>query len=197
MSPHTPNSKFFNIGAGLIEVMIALFVTAIGLLGLAALQGKAQRAELESYQRTQALILLQDMASRMRANRAEALQTQTASPYLTEVGYGSDFNDIESCSIPAEGTKQAQIDLSCWHIALIGKLEQKHTNLGNTNEDTGGIIGGHGCITKKTKSNEFNISIAWQGMTEVTQDYNHPCGNGIIQNNLRRTISIPVHFAEF
>jgi type IV pilus assembly protein PilV len=57
-------------GVGLIEVLISLVVIAIGLLGLAALQGKAQKAELESYQRSQALILLQDVAGRLRANRA-------------------------------------------------------------------------------------------------------------------------------
>jgi len=56
-------------GVGLIEVLISILVIAIGLLGLAALQGKAQKAELESYERSQALILLQDMASRLRANR--------------------------------------------------------------------------------------------------------------------------------
>jgi type IV pilus assembly protein PilV len=58
-------------GVGLIEVLISILVIAIGLLGLAALQGKAQKAELESYQRSQALILLQDMSNRLRANRGD------------------------------------------------------------------------------------------------------------------------------
>lgn len=58
-------------GVGLIEVLISILVIAISLLGLAALQGKAQKAEMESYQRSQALILLHDMASRLRANRGD------------------------------------------------------------------------------------------------------------------------------
>lgn len=185
-------------GVGLIEVLIALFVTAIGLLGLAALQGKAQRAELESYQRSQALILLQDMASRLRANRTEALQTP--SPYLTDgnqtvVGPMSEFTDEESCGNPQEGTKQAQIDLSCWHISLTGKLEEKMTTESDPSY-TGGVINGHGCI-KKTGTNTFSITIAWQGMTEITQKYNDSCAQGRIPDSLRRTLSAPIHFAEF
>ena len=65
------NAKTSQQGVGLIEILISLVVIAIGLLGLAALQGKAQYAEMESYQRSQALFLLQDMASRLRANRAD------------------------------------------------------------------------------------------------------------------------------
>ncbi|MFM8443317.1 MAG: type IV pilus modification protein PilV [Methylococcus sp.] len=56
-------------GVGLIEVLVALLVIGIGLLGLAALQGKAQKAELESYQRSEAMIVLQDKANALRANR--------------------------------------------------------------------------------------------------------------------------------
>jgi type IV pilus assembly protein PilV len=58
-------------GVGLLEVLISLVIAAIGLLGMAALHGKAHKAEMESYQRSQALILLQDMAGRLRANRSE------------------------------------------------------------------------------------------------------------------------------
>ena len=57
-------------GFSLIEVLIAMLVTLVGLLGIAALQARAQQAEMESYQRAQALILLSDIVDRININRA-------------------------------------------------------------------------------------------------------------------------------
>lgn len=55
-------------GFTLIEVMIALVVLAVGLLGLAGLQNFSLKATHQSYQRTQATILTNEIFDRMRAN---------------------------------------------------------------------------------------------------------------------------------
>ncbi|HEX20316.1 MAG TPA: type IV pilus modification protein PilV [Acidiferrobacteraceae bacterium] len=57
-----------NKGFSLLEVLIALGVLAIGLLGLAAMQTMGLKFNHESYQRTQATILLYGMVDRIRAN---------------------------------------------------------------------------------------------------------------------------------
>jgi type IV pilus assembly protein PilV len=59
-------------GVAMLEVIIAFFVLAIGLLGLAALQMKTVQFNQGSYQRTQATIAAYDMMDRMRLNRTEA-----------------------------------------------------------------------------------------------------------------------------
>jgi type IV pilus assembly protein PilV len=59
-------------GTTLLEVLITIVILAIGLLGLAGLQARLQSSEMEAYQRSQALILLNDMASRIATNRANA-----------------------------------------------------------------------------------------------------------------------------
>ncbi len=59
-------------GFTLVEVLIALTVFSIGLLGLAHLQTQAFRALQDSHQRTQAMVLANDMAERIRANGAAA-----------------------------------------------------------------------------------------------------------------------------
>ncbi|MBK7471311.1 MAG: type IV pilus modification protein PilV [Betaproteobacteria bacterium] len=56
----------------LLEVLITIVLVGIGLLGLAGLQARTAVMEMEAYQRTQALILAQDMAERIAANKAEA-----------------------------------------------------------------------------------------------------------------------------
>ena len=60
-------------GFSLIEVLIALLVLAIGLLGLAALQAQGLRFNHDAYVRTQATHIAYDIVDRMRANRANAV----------------------------------------------------------------------------------------------------------------------------
>ncbi len=55
-------------GFTLLEVMIALFVLGIGLIGVAGLQSVSTSMSAQSAKRSQAVLLAQDMADRMRAN---------------------------------------------------------------------------------------------------------------------------------
>lgn len=57
-------------GFSLLEVMIALIVLAVGLLGLAAMQSFSLRYNNQSYQRSQATAAISDIVDRMRANPA-------------------------------------------------------------------------------------------------------------------------------
>jgi len=68
-------------GFTLIEVLIAVLVLAIGLLGLAGLQASALRVNHDAQLRSQATLLAYDMADRMRTNRELALSA--ANPYDT------------------------------------------------------------------------------------------------------------------
>lgn len=169
------NGAVHQQGVGLIEVLISLVVITLGLLSVAALQGKAQKAEMESYERAQALILLQDMAERLRANRPER------STYIATVGYGSNFNDTTSCAMASGATQ----DLSCWHIELAETL-----------------LGGQGCIGNDSENdgNGFILTIAWQGMAPITPGAKdsrrtNTCGQGLWKDDrYRRIVSTTVRF---
>lgn len=70
MNPHAlPRQQ----GVTLIEVLIALLVLSIGLLGLAGLQAVSLQHNHNAYLRSQATNLSYDILDRMRANRAAAL----------------------------------------------------------------------------------------------------------------------------
>lgn len=56
-------------GFSLIEVMVALVVLSVGMIGMAALHGQGLRASRTAIFRTQAINLASDMADRIRANR--------------------------------------------------------------------------------------------------------------------------------
>ncbi|WP_180021531.1 type IV pilus modification protein PilV [Acinetobacter sp. YH16044] len=56
-------------GVGLMEVLVALLVLAIGVLGFIVLQYRAVEATAESGYRVQAINIARDMAERIRVNR--------------------------------------------------------------------------------------------------------------------------------
>lgn len=55
-------------GVNLVEVLVTIAITSIGLLGLNALQLQANRSTQDSGNRSQAVWMLEDMANRIRAN---------------------------------------------------------------------------------------------------------------------------------
>lgn len=55
-------------GFGLIEVLAAMMVLSIGVMSFAALQLRAVQTSGDSYYRTQAMAIAQDMAERVRSN---------------------------------------------------------------------------------------------------------------------------------
>lgn len=57
-------------GIGLIEVMVAVTLLSIAVLGYGALQLRAMHASLQAMQNIQAMNLARDLAERMRVNRA-------------------------------------------------------------------------------------------------------------------------------
>lgn len=59
-------------GVTLIEVLVALAVLTIGLLGLASLQAIGLRSQHNAYLKNQAALAAQDILERMRANPAGA-----------------------------------------------------------------------------------------------------------------------------
>lgn len=164
-------------GFSLIEVLITLLILMIGLLGLAGLQGRALTSQMESYQRSQALILIKDMEERLNANRANTSSYTTPSTAPLGVGHAA-------CT----GTTTATTDLCEWNSALQGSAE------GAT---LCAMIGARGCIYElsSTLPKQYLITVAWQGLnTTVAPAVD--CGQGSYGNDaLRRVISIPVTIA--
>ncbi len=66
----TPTTPRRDHGFGMLEVLVAVLVLSVGLLGLAGLQASSVRNTHSAYLRSQASILAYDMLDRMRANAA-------------------------------------------------------------------------------------------------------------------------------
>lgn len=97
-------------GVGLIEVLIAVLVMAIGMLGIAALQATALRNSQSSLERSQAVIMSYAILDAMRAN-------------LEAVGSDA-YDQAMTCDAPAAGASLAANDLHDWVTALDETLGQ-------------------------------------------------------------------------
>jgi type IV pilus assembly protein PilV len=139
-------------GTSLVEVLVTLVILAIGLLGAAGLQARLQLADMEAYQRAQALVLLDDIASRMATNRGNAAAYVTAAGPL---GTGA------ACPVPtATPPTLQQTDSSQWCNALLGALEVAGAS------KVGAALGARGCVAQ-VAPNEYLVTVAWQGLTPV------------------------------
>ncbi len=97
--------KYLN-GFTLLEVMIALLILSIGLLGLAALQANSLKINHGALLRTQATFLTYDMMDRLRANRTAALAGQC------DIAMGATIS----------GTSMCAVDVTDWQDNLVGAL---------------------------------------------------------------------------
>ncbi|MBD9517757.1 MULTISPECIES: type IV pilus modification protein PilV [Pseudomonadaceae] len=114
-------------GFYLIEVMVAVMLTSVALLGLLALQSRSIAYSHDSQQRQNALLLAADLARSIQANR-EALVSKgklsTDAAYL--VPAGSSFPSLgsgQSCATSGLGkADRARRELACWVEQLRLKL---------------------------------------------------------------------------
>lgn len=60
-------------GASLIEILVAVLILSVGVLGLAGMQVRALRTSISSEQKTQAVILAHYLLDLMRVDRTSAL----------------------------------------------------------------------------------------------------------------------------
>lgn len=174
-------------GVSLIEVLITMVVVAFGLLGLAAFQAKAQVGSIESYQRAQASVLLQDMQSRITGNIANAAD------YVTEAPLGTDDELDTDCSAAAAGAERDRCE---WSAALKGAAEQRAD--GN---HAGAMEGARGCVSELRTEDAspgvctpavYLVTVAWQGM-HATRAPAQECGRDAYGDDTnRRAVSVRV-----
>ena len=98
-------------GFTLIEVMIALLVLSIGLLGLAGLQVTALQNNQSAFMRSQATALAYDLSDRMRAN---VLGTISGNYNPANAGADANCGTTTGCSPQA----MAQNDLNDWNTSI-------------------------------------------------------------------------------
>lgn len=93
-------------GFTLIEVLVAMLILSIGLLGMAGLQSLSFKMNQSAHLSSQATFLSYDMIDRMRANR--------------KVAFAGGYDQTLSCNVPAAGIDVATDDRRSWLQEVCG-----------------------------------------------------------------------------
>lgn len=186
-------------GFTLLEIMVALFILVVGLLGLAGMLTITQQSEVEAFQRKQAMLLLQDMVDRITANPVSA----PCYAITTDAANGSPFLGTGAGTIPVCGTgsasqqARANADLPAWNDELLGTSEKKG------GADVGGIIDARGCVANPS-AGVYTVSVAWRGIAKTfAPPAAMTCGkdqykdaSNTVDERLRRVISVTIRIAD-
>jgi type IV pilus assembly protein PilV len=182
-------------GFSMIEVLVTMIILLLGLLGLAGTMMQSQRSENESYQRVQALVLLQDMVARINTNRQAAAcyvfttDASAGSPYL-----GTSATATPACNSVGTAAQQALAiqDMQEWSALLEGAAELSGT------VSVGAMNGARGCVTYDAATGIYQVSVAWQGLGKTAaQPDAWACAKGNYGDDdaWRRVVSVPLRIA--
>lgn len=165
-------------GFSLIEVLVTIVLTTVGILGMVALQSKSIQYTQDSVNRNNAIALTSDLVEIMRANR-DVLFTKgpPKEPIYSQLAVSSDFYTtvgslnfvVGDCAKPAQTAKQ---QAGCW-------LEKAQALLPDaTNTEIAGSFmvcpsyqidtdGKPVCADSSFKGSSMAIQLAWRGKEKV------------------------------
>lgn len=159
-------------GFTMIEILVTLLVTVFGLLTLAGFVVNASRMTSDSVQRARAGILLNDMATRMKNNKANL------ATYSGVNGAGAALRD---CA----GLTGRDGDVCEWNNLLFG------ANDGGA----AASLGYRGCIvTAAGDANLYFVTVVWGSITRGVPPVD-PCGVADFAAENRRAVRTQVRFA--
>ena len=132
-------------GFTLIEVLVAMLILAIGVLGIVALQFKGLRYSNDASLRGQINFLAYDISDRMRLNRTNA------GAYAQNYTAGANH----TACVLATGANAAN-DLNCWYDSVTNALPPGST--ANITGPTGGL---------------YTVALGWTDRESQTHTVNY------------------------
>lgn len=130
-------------GTSLLEVLIAVLVVSIGLLGVASMQINTMRSNQAAYERSMSVMFIYAIAERIKANKDELMN------------YNVNQNANAACQIPA-GNSLVDTDRNAW-------LTEIQSFLGNNS---------CGAITCDDVTNTCDITVRWGDLSRFDADAN-------------------------
>lgn len=142
-------------GVSLIEVMVALFVLSVGMLGISGLSLYSLKSNRDALLRTRAALLAADLADRIRANPAGADEY----PALVTAGVAAANGCMDTAApLNCNPLQIAQDDVFYWRQAL--------------DSAAGGIPGSAPTLVMNnaTTPPTFRLIVQWNQLGETAAD---------------------------
>ena len=151
--------KHKSAGFSLVEVLVAMVILAVGLLGIATLQARSFKFNHESYARSQASVLAYEIIDRMRADSATDFTTANAGAVNCTLGNALAHQD-----------PTADMALCLW----LRDIQGDPGNAADPNDDhIGRLPGGplaNGTVTPNPNDTTmFDVTLTWLDREITTQ----------------------------
>ena len=161
-------------GFSLIEVMVALFVLAVSMLGIAGLQIISKRTNFEAVQRTTASLRTQEMLERIRANDDQlTVYTNGGLGRTITLSVGDGITATDCAGAACDTANLAMYDLYEFSQALAGVAETSGSTA------IGGLVAPTVCITGPLATPGFvTVALTWRGMSRLSNPTSSNCGAG-------------------
>lgn len=176
-------------GFSMLEILIALVISLVTLMGAAGLVVRTVQQEVEAVQRLQALTLAQDMVDRININR-QVVSCYSNGANGMSVGKGGTPPTCSSGT--ASQNLRADTDIDDWHNLLLGSAEQT-----SGNDNIGAMIDARGCITQVNAADRtYRVTVVWQGMSETVAPASSCGQNQYSTEKARRAVSLLVRIGD-
>lgn len=155
-------------GFSLLEVLVAVFVLAVGIVSIAGLQFTAKRSNFEAIQRATATQLAADVIERMRANVSQLMVYNNDGAGMVLSGDPAGTITPNCTTATCTPAQLAAYDLWEFHRALVGVTEQSGTdNVGGLTLPRVCIDGPAPSAAGEPTSGNYKISVVWRGLTSL------------------------------
>ena len=145
-------------GYSLIELLVAILVVAVGVLGVAGLQLASARNARTALETTLAAMLAEDMADRIQANTAGTYTTGPGTPPPAFVDCLA--RDCDAAELAAFDLAVWKCSLGRWHAESSCAAIRATGLLGDPREQPG-LPGGDGGVDS-AGDGAFSVTVTWQ-----------------------------------
>lgn len=147
-------------GFTLMEILVALLVLSIGLLGMAGMQVFALSSNYDAYLRTQATFFAYELVDKLAANRAESLSGGYDTSLSSIAGSIVNCQTVTANCSPNE---LAVFEVTQWKCALGSYQGNSVCNAPLNLTPT--LPNGDGTVTRN--GSQITVTVQWQGRTST------------------------------
>jgi type IV pilus assembly protein PilV len=144
-------------GVSLVEVLITMVITAIGLLGLLGLQAKSMSSHKDTFDKKSAAEMVSQMSERIRANHLGFMSDNYAS--ILNIGDPISAGPVCGGATACTPAQIAALDLSTWQTDLRARLPESGAFI-STSPGAG--------ATMATNGTSVRISVVWMEQNSQT-----------------------------
>lgn len=166
-------------GLGLVELLVAVLVFSLGVLGIFGAQINAKRNALEAQQRSIATGLARDLLERMRSNPGQLYASTLDNASPTDTAFPESPACARMAVAPGDGfhcspAELARSDLAGWMQLLAGATA---VSVGaGVERPVAGLLEPRACVA--VAAGWVSVAIAWRGLEPLAASLESSCGAG-------------------